>query len=189
MNITLFGNLTIGIFYAWWFAAFYGIITGIFFIKNPKEFRSKVLRVPNSESKLLKVIFFICMVIFSRGLIVYSIFVPLQHFTPSFFIGTALAFTGLVLYAFALHSYAGAPQDRPATTGVYSLSRHPMQVMTILMWFGAGIAAADLIMISATIVLAVVSNFSFKLQEEMCLDYYGDAYRDYINKTPRYLFV
>ncbi|MCK4515255.1 MAG: DUF1295 domain-containing protein [Spirochaetaceae bacterium] len=64
----------------------------------------------------------------------------------------------------ALRNFASTPNSKPVTSGVYRLTRHPMQIMSIVMWIGVGIASANLIIVASSIVLALLSNFSFIAQ-------------------------
>ena len=182
-------KLNIGLLNAWWYSVAFGIVNLISMIAYPKQFRQRVFAIPRIESRLLKITFFVSMVLFSRGLILYSIFVPLVLNTPWFWTGTTIFVIGLGAYAIALHNFASTPSRKPATSGVYRLTRHPMQIMSMIMWLGVGIASANLIIIASSIALALVSNFSFIAQEQFCMETYGERYRSYMKKTPRYLFI
>ena len=181
-------KLNIGLLNAWWYAIIYGIVNIAFMIAYPKKFRRRLFAIPKAGSRFLKVMFFVSLVIFSRGLIIYSIFVPLVLSSPWFWPGTIVFVIGLGLYAVALYNFASTPDDRPVTSGIFRLTRHPMQIMSIIMWIGIGIASANLIIIASSIALALISNFSFISQEQFCMQTYGEYYQAYMNKTPRYLF-
>ena len=182
-------KLNIGFLNAWWYPVAFGFTTAIFMIAYPKHFRKRVFAIPRMESRLLKIVFFVSMVLFNRGLVLYSIFVPLMLNTPWFWTGTTIFVVGLSAYAIALHNFASTPSRKPATSGVYRLTRHPMQIMSMIMWLGVGIASANLLIIATSIALALVSNLSFIAQEQFCIKTYGERYRSYMKKTPRYLFI
>ena len=182
-------KLNIGLLNAWWYAVAFGIVNIILMIAYPKQFRQRVFTIPKVESKFLKIMFFISLVFFSRGLIIYSIFVPLASSAPWFWCGTIIFVIGLGLYVVALYNFASTSSDEPVTSGVYRLTRHPMQIMSFIMWIGVGIASANLIIMASSIALALISNFSFIAQKQFCMETYGEYYQSYMKKTPRYLFI
>jgi len=181
-------KLNIGLMNAWWYPIAFGIVNIAFMIAYPKKFRQRLFAIPKVESRFLKLMFFVSLVIFSRGLIIYSIFVPLVLSSPWFWPGTIVFVIGLGLYAVALYNFASTSDDKPVTSGIYRLTRHPMQIMSIIMWIGIGIASTNLIIIASSIALAIILNFSFISQEQFCMQTYGESYKSYIKKTPRYLF-
>ncbi|MBA7669129.1 hypothetical protein ES703_77257 [subsurface metagenome] len=181
-------KFNIGLLNAWWYPIVYGIANIAFMIAYPKKFRLRMFTIPKVESRFLKAMFFVSLFFFSRGLIIYSIFVPLVLSSPWFWPGTIVFVIGLGLYAVALYNFALTSNDKPVTSGVYRLTRHPMQIMSIIMWIGIGIASANLIIIASSIALALISNFSFIAQEQFCMQTYGEYYQSYMKKTPRYLF-
>jgi len=178
----------IGLVNAWWYPVAFGIVNIAFMIAYPKRFRKRLFAIPKAESWFLKVMFFVSMVLFSRGLIIYSIFVPLAPGSPWFWPGTIVFVIGLGLYAAALYNFASTSDDKPATSGVYRLTRHPMQITAIIIWIGIGIASANMIIIACSVALGLISYFSFISQERFCMRTYGEFYTSYMKKTPRYLF-
>jgi protein-S-isoprenylcysteine O-methyltransferase Ste14 len=48
-------------------------------------------------------------------------------------------------------------------------------------------ATLSWIILGACLLLAVVSYPSIRAQERYCLETYGEAYREYLKTTPRYL--
>ena len=88
-------KLNIGLLNAWWYPVAFGIVNLISMIAHPKQFRQRVFAIPGMESRLLKITFFVSMVLFSRGLILYSVFVPLVLNTPWFWTGTTIFVIGL----------------------------------------------------------------------------------------------
>jgi protein-S-isoprenylcysteine O-methyltransferase Ste14 len=55
------------------------------------------------------------------------------------------------------------------------------------MFIGAGIASASLLFLLLTIVYTALTLIYAGSEEHICLEKYGDAYREYMEKTPRWI--
>jgi protein-S-isoprenylcysteine O-methyltransferase Ste14 len=127
--------------------------------------------------------------LFGRGLMVYSIFVTIKWDSAWFYIGTALFLAGLAVYTRALVNFATTPSDRLVVKGVYRFSRHPIQLLGIVMWIGVGIAATSWVILLVCVIQFFLSRPFLIAQERFCLDTYGESYKEYMQKTPRYFRV
>jgi protein-S-isoprenylcysteine O-methyltransferase Ste14 len=76
---------------------------------------------------------------------------------------------------------------KPITTGLYRYSRHPMYITQLVMFIGAGIASASWFFLLLTIVYTGLGFIYAGSEERMCLEKYGDAYREYMERTPRWI--
>ena len=54
---------------------------------------------------------------------------------------------------------------------------------------GTGIACASWVFLPLGIVMMSLMNISAVHEERFCLEKYGDAYRDYMNRTPRWIGI
>jgi protein-S-isoprenylcysteine O-methyltransferase Ste14 len=79
--------------------------------------------------------------------------------------------------------------NEPITGGAYRYSRHPGYAAHFLIYFSVSIASASWIFLLVTIMLAVLLSISIKDEERYCLERYGLAYREYMNRTPRWLGI
>jgi protein-S-isoprenylcysteine O-methyltransferase Ste14 len=121
---------------------------------------------------------------------VYSIFLPLRLGTIWFYIGLPIALVGVANYAIVIVSFATSPIGKgPVTTGLYRYSRHPMYISQLIMFIGVGIASASWLFLLLTIVYSALSIIFAGSEEEGCLKRYGDAYREYMNRTPRWIGI
>ena len=119
--------------------------------------------------------------------IIYSIFLPLKLGTMWFCIGLPITLLGLVTGMIALVNWATTPTNAPITRGTYRFSRHPMYIADFLFFLGLGIATASWIFLLFS-VLWLATNFILGNYEERdCLDKYSDAYREYMDRTPRWI--
>jgi protein-S-isoprenylcysteine O-methyltransferase Ste14 len=120
---------------------------------------------------------------------IYSIFLPLKLGTIWFYIGLPICLLGLILLTIAFFNFTTAPLGEPLTGGLYRYSRHPVYITQPLMFVGVGIASASWIFLLFT-VLRTISSFMLAASEErFCLEKYGDSYREYMNRTPRWLGI
>ncbi len=117
----------------------------------------------------------------------YSIFVPFQVGTPWLWTGLVFFIAGLAILITATLSVAGTPVDKPFTTGVYRFSRHPMYLSMIFVYLGVSIAAASWLFFLITIFTFFLQRYQMVKEEEFCLNKFGKSYRDYLNRTPRWI--
>ena len=122
--------------------------------------------------------------------VIYSVFLPLQSGTIWFYVGLPIALLGLITYTMVVVTFATTPLDKePLTKGLYRYSRHPMYVTQALMFIGVGIACASWVFLLFTVIYTILSIICASPEERYCLEKYGDAYREYINRTPRWIGV
>ena len=122
-------------------------------------------------------------------LIIYSIFVPLKLCTVWFYIGLPVFLVGFIPYAMLAANFVTTPLDKPVTRGIYRYSRHPMYLTMFLMLLGAGIASASWIFLLLSVVDIIMPPLFVEAEERYCLDKYGDAYREYMTRTPRWIGI
>jgi len=129
----------------------------------------------------------ICASVIMALLVIYSIFLPLQ-------LGTAWFYTGLIIYLLVFIigviiavNWFTTPPGEPITKGLYRYSRHPMYIMQALMFIGMGIASASWVFILLSVARTISTLIIAIPEERSCLEKYGDAYREYMNRTPRWL--
>jgi len=121
--------------------------------------------------------------------IIYSIFVPLKLGTPWFYAGLPIYLLGLISYAMVWVGFATTPTDKLVTTGIYRYSRNPMQLSQVVVFLGVGIATASWIFLLIAASYMVMPLSWVAAEEHHCLKYYGDAYREYMDKTPRWIVL
>jgi len=119
---------------------------------------------------------------------IYSVFLPLRLGTIWSYVGLPIALVGLVAFIMVIVSFVTTPiGEKPITTGIYRYSRHPMYVSQLVMFIGVGIAAASWLFLLLSIVYTGLGFIYAGSEERMCLEKYGDAYREYMERTPRWI--
>jgi protein-S-isoprenylcysteine O-methyltransferase Ste14 len=175
--------------YAWWFTLTYALITLSMIVIFGRTFSKRFFSLATSKSFKQKIPVVLGAALFGRALMLYSIFVPLKLSIAWFLPGVLIFVVGAILTTIAMTNFAKTPQDQPATKGIYRISRNPIQLLAIFMWMGVAIATSSWIIAVACLLLAILSYPSIRVQERSCIEKYGDAYRDYMNHTPRYLWL
>ena len=120
---------------------------------------------------------------------VYSIFLPLQLETLWFYPGLAIFLIGLGILTAATINFATALFDKPITHGIYHYSRHPMYLATFLIFLSTSIASASWVFFLLGIANIFWMRTEALVEERYCLQKYGDAYREYMSKTPRWIGI
>lgn len=118
---------------------------------------------------------------------VYSIFLPLKLSTPWFLGGLLIYVSGMLIEALALHSFYKTSVDKLVTEGVYSISRHPIYVGFFLIKTGISMSCLSWIFLLFTIISVILEKDMVDMEERWCLEKYGGAYREYMNRTPKWI--
>jgi len=122
--------------------------------------------------------------------VIYSIFLPLHVGTMWFYVGLPISVIGLIAYTVGMVSFFTTPMEKePLVRGLYRYSRHPMYITQFVMFIGVGIACASWVFLLFSVVYTIISFIIAIPEERQCLEKYGDAYREYLNKTPRWLGI
>ena len=120
-------------------------------------------------------------------LLAYSIFLPLPLGTPLLYSGIALFVAGFIITEIATIPWIQTDFGRPVTTGIYRYSRHPIYIGVFIQYIGIGIASASGLFLLLGIISIILSILVMPAEERFCLEKYGEEYRDYMNRTPRWL--
>jgi len=121
-------------------------------------------------------------------LLIYSIFLPLITGTAWFYAGLPIYLLGLVFVTTAMLTFIVTPGDKPNTTGLYRISRHPMYLGIIFIYIGIGIASASWVyLLIALLYLGTYRTVFIIPEERFCCEKFGNTYREYMNRTPRWI--
>jgi protein-S-isoprenylcysteine O-methyltransferase Ste14 len=120
-------------------------------------------------------------------LLIYSVFLPLRLGTIWFYTGLAICLVGLITLTITMVNFATNPLDEPVTKGLYRYSRHPMYLTQFLMFIGVGIASASWVFLLLSILRTIASFMLMTPEERFLLEKYGNTYREYMNRTPRWI--
>lgn len=121
--------------------------------------------------------------------IILVLFSPIQTDSAFFIPGVVLYGLGLAGLVTSLLDYRNSPMDQPATRGLYRFSRHPQVMATTVIFFGICLMVASLPAIGFLILAKVLEHNGILEEERLCLHYYGETYRAYMQRVPRYFWL
>ena len=161
----------------------------VFWILGVKFLFSKRMpeATPPSEQKN-KILSFLLVIIMFVSFI-YSIFMPLKFVTIWFYTGLAVYLLGLVLIAITIINFATTPMDKPVTKGVYRYSRNPMFIGWFVLYFGIAIACISWVYIVIIMLFILIIAYLSPFEEEVTLEHYGKAYKEYMKRTPKWIGI
>jgi protein-S-isoprenylcysteine O-methyltransferase Ste14 len=180
----LFPALRLGWLNGWLFVAVLSLTDAVAFRLFPRAVvrrlfdRSGWSRKQAVFTLIGKLIALVCLVLIALT--------PLKIGRPEFVIGLSISAAGLVGLVSALISFRDTPDDQPVTSGLYRLSRHPQIVMSFVVLTGACLAIGSWTALAIQIVSHFFSHLGILGEEEACSRRYGDAYRAYLKRVPRY---
>ena len=119
----------------------------------------------------------------------YSIFLPFKLGTVWFYVGIVIFLAGLVVNIIVTINFTTAPIDKPIIRGIYRYSRHPGYASLLLIYLSVSIASASWIFLLVTIIWVVLLNIAVRDEERYCLERYGQTYKEYMNRTPRWIGI
>ena len=189
--MSLIPSFEIGIWNAWIFTA--AFFTLLFLplqlvpaISKNTTTRSLSTTVPLSGiEKIIDILVIVIMVL----LVIYSIFLPLQLGTAWFYVGLGVFALAFITGAIIAVNWLTTPPSEPVTKGIYRYSRHPIYLSQALTFIGIGIISASWVFILLSVV-RTISTFIIAIPEErFCLEKYGDTYREYMDRTPRWIGI
>jgi protein-S-isoprenylcysteine O-methyltransferase Ste14 len=122
-------------------------------------------------------------------LMIYSIFLPLKLGTVWFYTGLFIYLLGLVIGTVAIVNVASTPLGKVFEKGVYRYSRNPMYLCMIIVFIGIGIASASWFCLLLSAILIALTCFEVAAEERFLIGQYGDAYAEYMNRTPRWIGI
>jgi protein-S-isoprenylcysteine O-methyltransferase Ste14 len=138
-------------------------------------------------TKTTRIVHVITHIIIMPFTLIYSIFLPLKLGTFWFFAGLPIFLFALVMTLMFSISFSTAPLGEPISKGVFAISRHPGYFGFFLGCTGIGIACASWVFLACGLVWIVSWNFGVIEEERILIERYGDVYREYMYRTPRWI--
>jgi len=118
---------------------------------------------------------------------VYSIFLPLKVGTVWLYVGLPIFVLALVMTLIITYNFASTPLDEPVTRGIYRISRHPVYLSGFVLYIGMGVACASWVILLCAVLWIAFFQVVVPAEERFLFEKYGNAYREYMNRTPRWL--
>jgi protein-S-isoprenylcysteine O-methyltransferase Ste14 len=121
--------------------------------------------------------------------VLLSLVIPLRPGMALFTIGAALYVIGYTVVMVALADFRRAPADRIVNEGLYRYSRNPQWLGLVGVYVGTALATGAVLPLALVLVLVGAYHVQILLEEEICLSAYGERYREYMRRVPRYVGV
>lgn len=117
---------------------------------------------------------------------ILMILTPIAYGTLEFLVGLIIYLIGMIGLRYAVINFVTTPLNQPVTKGMYRYSRNPQEMMLTVILLGIGIIVNSWIIIILLIFSKIFNHFQILAQEEACIKQYGDSYREYLKRVPRY---
>ncbi len=180
----LFPNLEFGLFNGWILLVLFFLAYGVTLIFFPKNAVARLYdRSGQRKYHVLRRLFALILVLVWYILVILT---PLKTGGVLFVIGISIYSLGLIGFVIALINFKNTPVDQPVTSGLYRISRHPQQLTASVSFLGIGIAIGSWPAFVFIILGVIGAHYKILAEEQACLEQYGESYRNYMERIPRY---
>ena len=189
--MSLIPAFQIGIWNAWILQVFFFLTLSAPDFLMSKEAKERTKKATQSVpfSRTEKILAYSTHVVIMPFAVIYSIFLPLKIGTVWLYVGLPIFALALVMTVMTSINFATTPLDEPVTKGVYRISRHPIYFSGFLLNLSIGIACASWVIMLCAILWIAFFHIVVPTEERFLIGQYGDAYREYINRTPRWIGI
>ena len=165
------------------------LFLGVLVLSFPKDARMRLFKYDRSRWSIPHRILFVMGKSLAIAYIIMIVFTPLKIGSGVFIPGIIIFTIGLVLFTIALLNFKNTPLDQPVTTGIYGMSRHPQILSLFILAFGICLAIGSWLALFLLIISPIFRRRRILEEERACLEQYGDLYRAYMKRVPRYLLM
>jgi len=180
----LIPTLEIGLLNGWILLAFDFLIQGVLLLVFPKDVVSRLFNRSGWSKK--QRVFTIIGKVFSLACLILIVLTPLKINLNAFIVGIILYATGLAGLVVAMLNFKDTPLDQPVMKGVYKISRHPQIAALSVIFLGICLAIGSWMALFTLVMSRLLQHFGILAEEEVCLRRYGESYRAYMERVPRY---
>lgn len=117
----------------------------------------------------------------------YPVFLKIQGGTFLFYTGLGLFVLSAIATITSFINYFSTPLNQTICKGMYKISRNPIYVSVTFMEFGMSLMCHSVIMAILLVVMLILQHFIILEEEKFCMEKYGERYREFKQKVPRYL--
>ena len=180
----LFPELKLGLLNGWVLLAVEFAIQGFLMLIFPKDVVSRLLDRSGWSEK--QKVFTVIGKIFSLICLVLITLTAMKINTANFRVGMILYGTGILGLVVSMINFKDTPFGQPVTSGVYQISRHPQIVSLFFIFLGICLVIGSWLALIALLLSKVLQHYGILAEEEACLEVYGESYRTYMERVPRY---
>ncbi|MEJ2709159.1 MAG: methyltransferase [Anaerolineales bacterium] len=179
--------LELGWLNGWILLALEFLIQGFLLLIFPKDVVSRLF--DRSGWNVKQRVFTIIGKVFSLACLILIILTPLKLNSSVFIVGLILYVIGLAGLVAAMLNFKDTPLNQPVTKGVYKVSRHPQIVALSILFLGICVAIDSWAALFMLVMSRLLQHFGILAEEEVCLKQYGESYRVFLKRVPRYFLV
>ena len=180
----LMPDLELGWLNGWILLAFEFLIEGFLLLIFPRDVVSRLFDRSGWSKK--QRVFTVTGKIFSLACLILIILTPLKINSNIFIVGCVLYAIGLIGLVVAMLNFKDTALDQPVTMGLYKISRHPQIVALFVIFTGICLAIGSWAALFMLILSRLLQHFGILAEEEACLRQYGESYRIFMERVPRY---
>ena len=118
--------------------------------------------------------------------ILMLVFTPMKIGYPVFLAGATVCLIGIATETSALYYFRKAPVGLPTVKGPYRFSRNPQWVGLFLVLLGSAVVTGIWLYIGLVFLVSVIYHKQILDEETACIKKYGESYREYMERIPRY---
>ncbi len=133
-----------------------------------------------------RIVYFLCIGLLAL-ITAYTIFLPIKLNAITFYTGLSIYGLGLIISALVIINRAVMTGGEPLMKGIYRYSRHPLYLAAFIALLGICTATASWICLVLSTALILLIHLQVLTEESYYLKKYGNAYREYMNRVPRWI--
>lgn len=187
--MSLVPEFKIGLWNGWILLCSLYLIFGILLLSFPGSVRAKLYDYDRSGWSKTQRAFYVIGKSLALVSLILMILAPLKIGAKFFIPGIIIFAFGLAGFIIALFNFKNTPPDQLITRGLYRISRHPQVLMLFIASIGICIATGSWIVLFIVIISSLFLHSRDIGEEKACLKRYGDSYRAYMKRVPRYFLI
>jgi len=189
--MSLIPAFKIGIWNAWILQVIFYLSMFIpdFFLDKEAKIRSKRMSMFAPYKKIEKLLALSSHVVIMPLVFIYSLFLPLKIGSAWLYLGLPIFAVSILISVTTIFNIATSSIDKPVTKGAYRISRHPMYFSGFLMFISIAISCASWVVFLCGALWLVIWQIVVPTEERLLIAKYGNAYRDYVTRAPRWIGI
>ncbi len=189
--MSLIPAFEIGIWNAWILQVVFYLSMFIpdFFLDKEAKNGKKRVSMFALYTKIEKILALSTHVVIMPLVFIYSVFLPLKIGSSWLYVGLLIFAVSVFISVTAIFNVSSSPIDEPITKGAYRISRHPMYFSCFLMFISIATSCASWVVFICGALWIVIWQIVVPTEERLLIEMYGDAYREYAARTPRWIGI
>ncbi|MBN1874791.1 MAG: DUF1295 domain-containing protein [Anaerolineae bacterium] len=183
MNI--FADHTFGFFNLWLLVILYACPILLTLIFRKHVFHPTASRFSSSRSAWEYKLFIISKILMLMYFL-YAIVIPIRLDSSSAIIGLIIYIIGFTFYSVAWITIAKSGVGKVFSSGLFRFSRHPVYLSSAIQFIGVGFISKSWFFLGLSLLVGISHLRNALAEEQICLEVFGDEYRQYMVSTPRW---